>query len=103
MIKVSVLYANTDGCKFDHDYYLTHHMPMIKEKMGPALLATGIDKGLAGGSPGSPAPYICMGYMNFESVESFQQSFGAHAEVIMADIPNYTDIEPVLQISEIVQ
>lgn len=28
MIKVSVFYPNTAGCKFDMDYYLTRHMPM---------------------------------------------------------------------------
>ena len=71
--------------------------------MGAALLATSIDKGLAGGPPGSPAPYVCIGYMNFDSVESYLQTFSPHAEEIRADIPKYTDIVPILQISEIVQ
>jgi uncharacterized protein (TIGR02118 family) len=34
-------------------------------------------------------------------VEAFQSAFGPHAEEIMADIPNYTDIQPTLQISEV--
>jgi uncharacterized protein (TIGR02118 family) len=37
-----------------------------------------------------------------ESVESFQAGFGPHAQAIMADIPNYTDLAPVIQISEVV-
>jgi len=42
-----------------------------------------------------------MCHLRFESVEAFQRAFGPHAEAIMADIPNYTDIEPMLQISEV--
>jgi uncharacterized protein (TIGR02118 family) len=103
MIKVSILYTNKEGSNFDHDYYRVSHMPMVKEKLGSALLESSIDKGIAGGAPGVPAPFICVGYLNFDSVEAFQQAFGANAEEIMADIPNYTDIEPIIQISEIVQ
>jgi uncharacterized protein (TIGR02118 family) len=36
------------------------------------------------------------------SVESFQAGFGPHAQEIMGDIPNYTDLTPVIQISEVV-
>jgi uncharacterized protein (TIGR02118 family) len=35
-------------------------------------------------------------------VEAFQAGFGPHAQEIMADIPNYTDLTPVIQISEVV-
>ena len=37
-----------------------------------------------------------------ESLEAFQQGFGPHAAEILADIPNYADLQPVLQISEVV-
>jgi uncharacterized protein (TIGR02118 family) len=42
-----------------------------------------------------------MGHLYFDSVEAFQAAFGPHAPAIMADIPNYTDIQPVIQISEV--
>ena len=51
--------------------------------------------------PGSPATYIAMGHLLFESVEAFQTAFGPHAKEIMGDLPNYTDIQPLIQISEI--
>jgi uncharacterized protein (TIGR02118 family) len=38
----------------------------------------------------------------FNSIEDFQKSFGAIGNEIMADVPNYTNIEPQMQISEIV-
>jgi hypothetical protein len=34
-------------------------------------------------------------------MESFEKSFGPNAEKIMADIPNFTNSEPTIQISEV--
>ncbi|NDZ16039.1 EthD family reductase [Variovorax sp. WS11] len=102
MIKVSVMYPNTAGARFDHDYYRDKHMPMLKEKMGDACKSYTIDKGLAGGAPGAPAPYIGMCHIFCDSVESFQAAFGPHMKAIMGDVPNYTDLKPVMQISEVV-
>ena len=52
-------------------------------------------------APDSPPTYVAMGHLYFDTVEEFQSSFGPHAETIMADIPNYTNVEPVIQVSEI--
>jgi len=102
MIKVSVMYPNTPGARFDHAYYRDQHMPMVKAKLGSACKYYTVDKGLAGGAPGTPATYVGMCHIFSDSVESFQKAFGANAKEIMADIPNYTDVAPVLQISEVV-
>lgn len=101
MIKVSVFYPNKAGASFNHDYYKNTHMPLVKSKMGAALLYYTVDKGLAGGAPGEGPTYVAMCHLFCESVESFQAAFGPHAGAIMADVPNYTDIQPVLQISEV--
>jgi uncharacterized protein (TIGR02118 family) len=101
MIKVSVLYPKTDSSSFDMDYYCNSHIPMVREKCGAALKNVAVEAGLGGGAPDSPPPYAAMGHLYFDSVEDFQSSFGPHAEAIMADIPNYTDVEPVIQVSEI--
>ncbi|MBT3227288.1 MAG: EthD family reductase [Deltaproteobacteria bacterium] len=103
MIRVSVLYPFKEGGKFDHDYYRDKHIPLVKDKLGSALREASIDKGIAGGAPDAPLPFSCIGYLIFNSIEDFQQAFGPVAGDIMGDIPNYTDIEPILQISEIVQ
>jgi uncharacterized protein (TIGR02118 family) len=102
MIKVSVMYPNTPGARFNHEYYRDKHMPMVQAKLGPALKYYTVDKGLAGGAPGAPATYVGMCHLFCDSVESFQAGFGPHAHEIMADIPNYTYIAPVMQISEVV-
>ena len=102
MIKVSVLYPNTPGARFDHAYYRDKHMPLLKARMGDTCLSYTIDKGLAGGAPGSPAPFVGMCHFFCDTMESFQRCFGPHAAEIMNDIPNYTDLQPTIQISEVV-
>jgi uncharacterized protein (TIGR02118 family) len=101
MIKVSVLYPNSAGSRFDMDYYLQKHIPMVRTKLGPALKAAAVEKGLSGGAPGTPPTYIAIGHLLFDSVEAFQGAFGPHAEAIAADVPNYTNVQPVIQISEV--
>jgi uncharacterized protein (TIGR02118 family) len=101
MIKVSVLYPNAPGARFDMNYYVQKHMPMVREKCGPECRAIAAEGGLGGGVPGSQAPYIAVGHLTFDSVNAFQQAFGPHVNEIMADIPNYTNTQPVVQISEV--
>ena len=102
MIKVSVMYPNTPGARFNHAYYRDKHMPLVQSRMGSACKYYTIDRGLAGGTADAPATYVGMCHIFCDSVESFQTAFGPHAQEIMGDIPNYTDIAPVIQISEVV-
>ena len=101
MVKVSVLYPNAADARFDMDYYLTKHMPMVKQKLGAACRNMAVEQGIAGGAPGQLAAYVAMGHLFFDSVEAFQTAFGPHAQAILADIPNYTNTQPTVQISEV--
>jgi uncharacterized protein (TIGR02118 family) len=101
MIKVSVFYPNNEGSKFDIDYYCRSHVPMVREKLGGACKGVAVEQGIAGATPGSRLGFIAMGHLYFDSMEAFQTAFGPHADAIMADIPNYTDIQPTLQFSEV--
>jgi uncharacterized protein (TIGR02118 family) len=101
VIKITVLYPNQDGGRFDMDYYCNTHTPMLLEKLGPACKGISIMQGLSGLMPGTPAPFIVGADLLFESVEAFQSAFGPHAAEIMGDIPNYTSLQPVIQISEV--
>jgi uncharacterized protein (TIGR02118 family) len=103
MIKVSVLYPNGEGRTFDHDYYRDSHMPMVARLVGEPLKRYYIDRGVAGGTPDAPPPFLAGGHLLFDSVEAYDTGFGPHAKEIMADIPNYTNVRPTLQISEIVE
>lgn len=103
MIKVTILYPNGDGKKFDMDYYSSKHMPLVASLLGDSLKLFEIDKGIAGRAPGDPIPYLAIGYLYFDRLSAYQNSFRPNAEKIVSDIPNYTNIQPVVQISEIVR
>jgi len=101
MIKVTVFYPHAEGKTFDMDYYVNKHAPLVTKTLGDALKGASYDKGLAGGAPDSPATYVAMANLYFNSVEEFGQAFEASAPTFMGDLPNYTNIEPVIQISEV--
>jgi len=101
MIKVSVLYPNQPGRSFDMDYYVGKHIPMVKRLLGDACKGIAVEQGMAGGALGAPATYAAMGHLYFDSVDASQSSFGANAAETLADVPNYAQVEPVVQISEV--
>jgi uncharacterized protein (TIGR02118 family) len=101
MVCISVLYPNVPGKKFDHDYYARHHMPLVMDRWkSSGLIRYEIDMGLAGGAPGSPAPFICVGRLYFSSLEDFQKAIESQGADVLADVPNYTDIELQIQVSQ---
>ena len=102
MIKVSVMYPAGSGHKFDMNYYTGTHMPLVKKLLTPAgLRNVAAELGLAGGAPGAPPAYLAFGHLYFDSAEAFQKAFEPHAAEILGDLPNFTNIQPVLQISEV--
>jgi uncharacterized protein (TIGR02118 family) len=101
LIKVSVFYAKGPGTRFDMHYYCSVHIPLVQRLCGAALNSAAVEKGLSGPTLGSAPTFLALGHLVFESVEAFQESFGLHWNEIVEDVPNYTDIQPVIQISEI--
>ena len=102
MIRVSVLYPRSEGSKFDFKYYGEKHMALVKARLTEhGLLRIEVDKGI-GGAEDSPAPFVCIGHLYFNSVHDFQKGLEAHGPELVSDVPNYTDVEPQIQISEIV-
>ena len=101
MLKVNVLYPAVDGAQFDMNYYLNQHTPMLRDRFGPALKSIAIEHGLAGPAPDTAASFIVLCHLGFASVEAFQTAFAPHAAEIMGDIANYTNVQPVIQISDV--
>jgi len=101
MIKITVLYPNAPDATFDMKYYVTRHLPLVREKCGAECRSIAAEAGVAGGEPGSQAPYVAVGHLTFDSVAAFQKAFDPNAKEIFADIPNYTNTKPIIQISEI--
>ena len=99
-ITVTVSYPNTPGSKFDMDYYLAKHLELVGKCWGDKLISARAIKGIATPNPDTPPPYQVVAILEVESVEVLQDVLEAHGAEIMGDIPNFTDVEPVIQISE---
>ena len=93
MIRYSVFYPATEGATFDHDYYRATHVPLAVKTWQPN--SAEIDRGVDG-------PYVAAVHFTFDSMEAMQQAMAVEGTAaIRADIPNYTTITPIRQVSEI--
>jgi uncharacterized protein (TIGR02118 family) len=101
LIKVSILYPNQPGSHFDADYYLTSHMPLAVRLLAPVLKGASVDVGLSGMSPDQPPPFAAICELTCDSAQAFGEAFAPHQAELMQDIPNYTDVQPLIQFSEI--
>ncbi|MHB0990437.1 MAG: EthD family reductase [Burkholderiales bacterium] len=103
MIRISILYPNNKGSRFDVSYYVETHMPISIKLLSahPGFKGVSVEHGLSGAVPGSEPTYIAMCHFLFSSVEDFLAAFMPNAEVLQGDMPNYTDREPVIQFNEV--
>lgn len=101
MVRVSIFYPSNTGSRFDVDYYLDTHMPLALGLLGAAVKAVSVEIGVYGGMPGQAPPFTAICAFTCESVEAFTTAFLPNADVLQGDIPNYTDIAPLIQVSEI--
>jgi uncharacterized protein (TIGR02118 family) len=101
MIKVTFLYPNKPGSRFNADYYIDTHMPLAIRLLGSALKAVSAEIGISSAMPGTPPPNAAICAFTFESVPAFTAAVMPHYKELQRDIPNYTDIEPVVQISDL--
>ena len=101
MYKVSVMYPNQQGARFDFEYYRTTHMKLVAAHLKAfGLVKTGVDKGVSGGGQ-DPAPYICIGHLYFETREGYDKGISEAGSILRADLSNFTNTTPIRQISEV--
>jgi uncharacterized protein (TIGR02118 family) len=100
MVTVSVLYPRRSDSRFDHDYYLRTHVPLVASRWGgmglvKAKLLRG-DSTLDGGTPG----FELIALLTFTSREALQAALAAFGSEIIGDISNYTNVPPFIQINQ---
>jgi uncharacterized protein (TIGR02118 family) len=102
MIRLTVMYPDAEDAYFDMDYYLNKHIAMVKEVCGDAVKECSVEQGLGGLGPGAPAPYRVIARICLDSVEDLEKYVAPHDPEFIADVPNFTNIIPIIQINEVV-
>lgn len=103
MIKVTVLYPKAEGKRFDFEYYRDVHIPLSIRLLGPAIRSVTVERGIKPGAPWpSPAFFAIAGFV-CESIEAYTRALARHMNQLHDDVANYTDVEPIIQISEIAE
>ncbi|MCF3947743.1 EthD family reductase [Acidiphilium sp. AL] len=101
MIGVAVLYPKTETSHFDTDYYHAKHMKLVRDLWEPmGLRGARVMHGQTG-PDGKAPPYAVITVLEFDSLGAFGKAASAHGGAIMGDIPNFTDVQPVMQFNEI--
>ena len=103
LIKVSIMYPYAEGKTFNMEYYETKHMPMVAAFLGSNLIKYTIEKGLSSGIPNQPLPFMAIGTFYVKSLSDYQAAIGPNRDAIRADFSNYTNISPVILVSEVVK
>lgn len=94
----SVLYPRQADAKFDMDYYLKTHMPLVEKHWKPL----GLEKWQvvdfeATDAAGDASPYVVGCYLTWTSKASQEAAAPSPGTAeIMGDIPNFTNIKPIL-------
>lgn len=103
LIKVSVMYPYAEGKTFNMEYYENKHMPMVAGYLGANLVKYTIEKGLASGLPNQPLPFMAIGTFYIKSLSDYQSAIAPNRDVIRADFANYTNVAPIILVSEVVK
>ena len=103
MFKVTILYPNGEDKTFDMDYYEKKHMPMVAGLLGKNLSFYEINRGIAGRTPNDKVPFVAIGYFYVKDVAEYRKTIAQNRDAVVGDFKNYTNIQPILQISEIKQ
>ena len=97
---ITVLYPNVAEATFDMDYYLSHHMPLVLDRFG-AHGMTGWDVVKFDG-PAERTPHSVMATLHFGSAEGFRAAVAAEGGPVFADVPNFSNQQPLLMVGETV-
>jgi len=102
MIIVTVMYPETEGARFDLDYYMKTHMPLVASRgQDLGLQSYQVVRGIGAPGGGKPA-FRVVAHLTVSSTQAFQSGMEVHGKEIMGDIPNFTDLKPVIQFEETV-
>ncbi len=101
MVRATVVYQYSDGKRFDTEYYTQKHLPLVRELLGDMLKGMAVERGLSGAGPHTDPLFVVLSQFDFDTFDDLQEALATRGPALMADRPNFTDITPVIQVSEV--
>lgn len=99
--RVAILYPSGEDKTFDMEYYEKKHMPMVARFIGKNLKSYEIDSGISGRGPNDKPPFVAIGYFYVSDIAEYNKAIAQNRDAVVSDFKNYTNIQPVVQISEV--
>lgn len=93
---VAVMYPAE--ASFDFDYYRDTHLPLLQQLWGAALIECQPLRGVAT-ADGTPPPYQVITLLQFSDLPALQEAMVEHGAEVAADLQNFTDRQPLIQIN----
>lgn len=103
LVKISIMYPYSEGKTFNMEYYENKHMPMVAGFLGSNLVKYTIEKGLSSGIPNQPLPFMAIGTFYVKSLSEYQAAIAPNRDAIRTDFANYTNVVPMILVSEVVK
>jgi uncharacterized protein (TIGR02118 family) len=97
---ITVLYPNSDGVRFDFDYYKRNHATLIMRLYGRGIAKYELRKGLSGPDGGKPT-YVATVNFWIGDQKAFDAAQAQHTAELIADVPNFTNVQPTIQFDEV--
>jgi len=101
MIRITLVYKHSEDAHFDFDYYVNHHVEMSRRLLSDCGLSSieveKCTRTLDGGKPN----VVCIAHVDFENEGGLSKALEVHGAALMADFPNYTNIEPDIYVCEV--
>lgn len=99
MIRVTGLYQWQDGAHFDHEYYNAEHMRLTRDTLAThGLLRLESDRYLSSAAP-VPGQIVAASNAYFPTLDVAQTAMAKVGKILMADLPNYTNLKPQIHLS----
>jgi uncharacterized protein (TIGR02118 family) len=99
----TVVYPNDDDIKFDLDYYLKTHMPLVKNTWGKHGLEKWEVIKFAQGPDGSKPKYAIEALLTFKDGAALQAAMADEGtKAVFDDVPNFTNKQPIFLAGEVV-
>ena len=106
MFRVSLVFPLVPGSRFDLVCFCNRHLPGLKTRLGAACRSMALERGLAGGDEDwaeediPPWIQVTLVHLYFDSEASFHQALAPFGSSLLDELPDCTDILPVVHTAE---